>query len=65
MYEQLTEDQKKVLALTEILRTLSLPKDQLETYIITLLMWIYKDDDRKVLMRIESMGKLRDSLNAR
>lgn len=60
---EITDEQRKTLALIETLQELNLPKNQLEASLISLLQWIYKDNEIRIINYLESMDELRNVLS--
>lgn len=66
MCVEITDEHRKTLAQIEVLQGLDFPKAQLESTVVSLLQWIYKDyeySEEKVISYLESMNDLRNRLS--
>lgn len=52
----------KTLAQIELLQELNLPREQLEATLISLLQWIYNNDEMRILSHLDHMEKINKTI---
>jgi hypothetical protein len=56
-FAELSETEQKLLGLCKVLKDMNIKKSGLEATVITLLLHIYQNDERKVLTYLDQLSK--------
>lgn len=58
----ISDEEKRTLAQIQVLQELDLPKEQLEATLISLLQWVYGEDDIKIINHLDYMDRVRNKI---